>query len=33
MANTLMSAFEKPAAPSANEFKGYGRMRYISDDK
>ena len=33
MANTLMSAFEKPAAPSANEFKGDGRMRYISDDK
>ena len=33
MANTLLSAFEKPAAPSANEFKGDGRMRYISDDK
>ena len=33
MANTLMSAFEKPAVPSANGFKGDGRMRYISDDK
>ena len=33
MAKTLMSAFEKPAVPSANGFKGDGRMRYISDDK
>ncbi len=28
-----LSAFEKPAVPSANGFKGDGRMRYISDDK
>ena len=33
MANTLMSAFEKPARNSTNDFKGDGRMRYIADDK